>query len=279
VKQRVVDGEFGAVKRLSLRAFWPRTRQYYERAAWAGRLLLNGKMVLDSCIGNATAHYVQNMLFWAGPTLDLPAEVSTVEAQLYRAHAIESFDTVFLRAAVGGARVPLSLVVSHACDGEGDDEEIVECESATIRVPRRSACDIAWQDGRSEKIELPTTGPSRMRDNYESLFSVLEGRASRPFTTLTDCRPFVALHSLAFVSSGGITTVEPPQSREYRTDTAAGVAIEGLREVGAEFLETGQFPDTARVPWAGSPPDPVTPDALAEFDEAWLGKLTVGATS
>jgi predicted dehydrogenase len=59
LKRRLLAGEFGALRRASFVGLWPRASDYYARAAWAGRLLGNdGRLVLDSCIGNALAHHV-----------------------------------------------------------------------------------------------------------------------------------------------------------------------------------------------------------------------------
>src|SRR5207237_9307357 len=64
LKERLLAGEFGAVRGATLSALWPRPASYFARNNWGGRLLVDGHVVLDSCFGNAMAHFVHNLLFW-----------------------------------------------------------------------------------------------------------------------------------------------------------------------------------------------------------------------
>ncbi|MEO5960438.1 MAG: Gfo/Idh/MocA family oxidoreductase, partial [Opitutaceae bacterium] len=64
LKERLLAGEFGAIRGATLSAMWPRPASYFVRNDWAGRLLIDGRVVLDSCFGNAMAHFVHNLLFW-----------------------------------------------------------------------------------------------------------------------------------------------------------------------------------------------------------------------
>ena len=51
---------------------------------------MEGELVLDVCMGNAVAHWVHNMLQWCGEGEVLSwADIDSVQAELYRAHAIE----------------------------------------------------------------------------------------------------------------------------------------------------------------------------------------------
>ena len=98
LKRRLMIGEFGALRRVSFLGHWPRRAEYFQRAAWAGRIRLDGRLVLDSCIGNALAHYIHNLLFWAGTREIFDwATVSCMKAELSRAHDIENYDTIFAR--------------------------------------------------------------------------------------------------------------------------------------------------------------------------------------
>ena len=63
LKERILSGEFGAVRGGTLSALWPRPAGYFGRTSWSGRLMIDGRIVLDSCFGNAMAHFVHNMLF------------------------------------------------------------------------------------------------------------------------------------------------------------------------------------------------------------------------
>jgi predicted dehydrogenase len=113
IKGRVLAGELGRLQRITVRAQWPRPESYYARNAWAGRLRADGAWVLDSPVNNAFAHFLMLALFWAGTEPTTAADVVQLEAELYRAHAIESFDTVSLRAHTASG-VEILFYGSHA---------------------------------------------------------------------------------------------------------------------------------------------------------------------
>src|SRR5690606_16855120 len=95
LKERLRSGELGRLMRAALLGSWQRPSSYYERAPWAGRLAMQGGLVLDSCFGNAMAHHVHNLLFFAGEAGGFSwADIASARAELYRANAIESADTV-----------------------------------------------------------------------------------------------------------------------------------------------------------------------------------------
>jgi predicted dehydrogenase len=69
LKARLLAGEFGALRAAAFLGLWPRPAAYFKRNDWAGKIFRAGAPVplLDSCVGNAMGHYVQNLLYWAGP--------------------------------------------------------------------------------------------------------------------------------------------------------------------------------------------------------------------
>jgi predicted dehydrogenase len=97
MKRRLLAGEIGRVRRVVVRAHWPRPAAYFTRNGWAGRLRAEGAWVLDSLVNNACAHFLMLALFWAGDTPETAAEPVSVEGTLLRAHPIETFDTASFR--------------------------------------------------------------------------------------------------------------------------------------------------------------------------------------
>ena len=152
LKTRLLAGEFGAVRGATLSALWPRPASYFARNNWAGRLLMDGRVVLDSCLGNAMAHFVHNLLFWSGgPELFSWAQPAAVRAELYRAHAIEGADTFFVEADTT-AGVTMRFALSHACAGTGSHLEMILCDKAVIRYAVGRQLEVRWTDGRVERI-------------------------------------------------------------------------------------------------------------------------------
>ena len=154
LKERLLAGEFGAIRVATLAAMWPRPASYFTRNSWAGRLLMDDRVVLDSCFGNAMAHFVHNLLFWTGgPELYSWAKIAAVRGELYRAHAIEGADTFFVEAdAAAGATMRFAL--SHACAGASTHGETVICERATLHYSVGGHVEIRWADGGHLLVDL-----------------------------------------------------------------------------------------------------------------------------
>lgn len=99
LKADIMSGALGKPVRLKTLLSWPRPHSYYRRNDWAGRRKTpGGDWILDSPAHNATAHYLHNMFYVLGPTRETSAMPVDVQAELYRANAIDNFDTCALRA-------------------------------------------------------------------------------------------------------------------------------------------------------------------------------------
>lgn len=266
VKERLLAGEFGAIRGATLGALWPRPASYFARNSWAGRLLApDGRVVLDSCLGNAMAHFVHNLLFWTGgPELFSWAGLEAVRAELYRAHAIEGADTFFVEADTANG-VTLRFAVSHACAGVSTQSETVLCDKAALHYTVGQQLEIRWNDGRTEKVLLEPFDP--LAENHLEYFRYLRGESPRPVTTLADSRPFVALNALAHVSSGHITQVPPNlvgvvRDEKEQTDY---LQITGMNRAQEEFLTRGTWPGASG--WGREPPDVAAPGDLSRFHD------------
>ncbi|HEV2295864.1 MAG TPA: Gfo/Idh/MocA family oxidoreductase [Tepidisphaeraceae bacterium] len=132
LKRDVIAGEFGAPVRLKTIACFPRSMQYFQRNDWAGKVrTADGTPVFDSPVNNATAHYLHNMLYLLGPTRQTSAAPTSVQAELYRANAIENYDTAAVRVVVeGGAE--LLFYTSHAVPIAMGPVLCYEFERATV---------------------------------------------------------------------------------------------------------------------------------------------------
>jgi predicted dehydrogenase len=263
LKERLLSGEFGAIRGGTLSALWPRPASYFARNAWSGRLILDGRIVLDSCFGNAMSHFVHNMLFWTGaPGLYSWAEVAAVRAELYRAHAIEGADTFFVEADLATG-CTLRFALSHACAGASSSSETVICDKAILRYAVGGQIEVTWKDGRTERISsVPFDG---LEENHLEYCRYLRGEAERPATTLGDSRPFVVLNDLAHVSSGRIHPVpahlvsrerDAKEQKDY-------VSVAGLGKVVENFLCRGIWPGYAG--WRRDNGEVVTPGDLGRF--------------
>jgi predicted dehydrogenase len=240
LKERLLAGEFGTLSGTALSALWPRPASYFQRNNWAGRLIIDGRPVLDSCFGNAMAHFVHNMLFWAGETeLYSWARLTAVSAELYRAHQIEGADTFFVEADTA-ASVNMRFALSHACAGPAVHNETIICDKAILHYAVGKQIEIRWRDGRVERSTPDAFDP--LEENHLDYYRYLRGESSRPATTLTDSRPFVALNDLAHISSGRISPIpaafvtgqrDEKEQKDYLNVAGMNTAVENFLTQGA----------------------------------------------
>ena len=263
LKQRLLAGEFGPVRGATLSAHWPRPAEYFRRNSWAGRLLMNDRVVLDSCFGNANAHFVHNLLFWVGgPALYSWAQPVAVRAELYRAHAIEGADTFFVEADTT-CGVTLRFALTHACTGPTTHAETIICDQATLRYVVGQHAEIRWTDGRVERVSLEDF--DGLAENHLDYYRYLRGETERPATLLTDTRPFVALNDLAHVSSRRIAPFPAALVSHVRDEKEQKdyINVAGMPAAQENFLLRGTWPGTTG--WGREPGEVATPADLARF--------------
>jgi predicted dehydrogenase len=264
LKARMLAGEFGPVREARLLAQWPRPVSYFSRNNWAGRLLgSDDRVILDSCFGNAMAHFVHNLFFWAGTgelmTWDEP---ETVRAELYRAHAIEGADTFFVESHTAGG-VVLRFALTHVSAGKHINTETVVCENASIHYSVGDHAEIRWNDGRVESVTLDSF--DALSANHLDYYRYLRGETARPATTLSDARPFVMINNLAYISSGIIAPLptEGIQSILNAENGGRYLTMEGLPTALTNFLSFGSWPG-----WrTGGSAATVTREDIVRFNE------------
>jgi len=242
-------GVLGGLLQAPCSARWPRDAAYYGRNAWAGRLAVDGREIFDSPAQNALAHYLQDMLFVAGPDARSCASPVRLYGENYRAKNIESADTQFLRIRTREGP-PITFMATHACDVAQDP--IIEYVYERGTISWRSRADTARievrdaADGRM--IETLDNGP----DDEHALPYLAVIRAIReggtPITTIDNC----VQHSLCvdrLFRGCGVTPIAP---RFTSTDHAAtaDTSITGIaRLMDTMFVEGRSFFE-AGAPWA-----------------------------
>ena len=263
LKERLLAGEFGAIRGATLSALWPRPASYFARNEWAGRLMIDERIVLDSCFGNAMAHFVHNLLFWtAGPELFSWAQIAAVRAELYRAHAIEGADTFFVETDTSTG-ITMRFALSHACAGSSTHCEMVLCDHAVIRYSVGGNIEIRWNNGRVERTTLDSFDP--LQENHLNYLRFLRGESPRPATTLADSRPFVTLNDLAYVSSGHISAIPASQVSGVRDEKEQKdyLHVASMMTAHENFLVRGVWPSASG--WGRNAGEVVTTAELPRF--------------
>lgn len=125
LKRQLLAGVIGTVRSVRFLGLWPRSRSYFSRNDWAGRLVVDGVPVYDSPLNNAFAHFVNLSLFFAAAGEEDAAEVRVESTELLRAHDIENFDTAVVRLRTSDD-VAVWLGATHACGRNREPEIVIE---------------------------------------------------------------------------------------------------------------------------------------------------------
>ena len=122
----VRNGELGEVAGIGVRGAWSRDDAYYARAPWAGRRTLDGEPVVDGALTNPYAHAIATAL-----AVDGSDDVSSIELELLRAHAIEADDTSCLRLRTGNGT---TVVVAVTLCAEVEEEPVLVVHGSLHRA-------------------------------------------------------------------------------------------------------------------------------------------------
>jgi predicted dehydrogenase len=250
IKQRVLAGEIGRLRTVTVRGQWPRSSLYFARNGWAGRLRADNGWVLDSPVNNAFAHFLMLALFWAGETAGEAAVIAEVEAELYRAGQIESFDTASLRLRTA-AGVEILLFVSHAGQKERAPEVKLAGDAGTITWTYEQAYAVERPGGARETGAVPGQLDIRLRV-LDAVLDRLEtgaGFVVTPALVREHTRLINALHEYFPIRN------VPPAYLDIK-ESGQGVyrRIRGLDELIEEAAPGGRLFSEAGAAWASASP-------------------------
>ncbi|MCU0792657.1 MAG: Gfo/Idh/MocA family oxidoreductase [Opitutaceae bacterium] len=156
LKAQLQAGVIGRLQEVRMVGLWPRSRAYFARTSWAGRLAADGAAVLDSPLNNAFAHFINLSLYFAGPTLGASASVTLESAELLRAHRIEMFDTAVVRG-VSPEGVRFWFGVSHTIADNRQPEIYLHGSTGRAEWWHEQRCVVLDTDGRRQVFPLPDT--------------------------------------------------------------------------------------------------------------------------
>jgi len=260
LKADIRSGLFGAARRLKCLYLWPRDEGYYARNDWAGkRRDAEGAWVLDSPVQNAMAHDLHNMFYVLGPETAASARPAEVEAELYRANAIENFDTAAARIRTEDG-VELLFLVSHASDEDRGPVVRYEFERAVVRCDSRtSGLWAEFPDGSRKDYGVPDAEP--MNKLWRSIAGCRE-EGARPLCGLeaaasqTLCMNGIqdSMPEVRDFPRGSVRVVEGPGARRLDVETPGSrrLVVEGLDEAFAACYEAGRLPSELGLPWSAA---------------------------
>jgi len=250
LKQDILSGRFGRPRRMRGLVCWPRSKAYYRRP-WAGRLRDDdGRWILDSPINNAAAHYLHHLLYVLGKTVATSAVPGQVQAELYRANSIESFDCGALRCITTDG-VEIVFYAAHAVDESLGPIGCLEFEQATITYPGDDPrCFMArLRDGTSVDYALPGWLP---REKLDAAIAAV--RDDRPMVCgLAAAAPHTMCVNSMHDSCPEIVSL-PRQAISTQTlGDDEIIVVPGLTQALSACYDRGLLPsETGTMPWARS---------------------------
>jgi predicted dehydrogenase len=244
LKQQLVAGAIGPIRSVRFLGQWPRSRAYFNRNNWAGRVAVDGVPVLDSPLRNAFAHFVNLSLYFASPKADDSATAQIESVELFRAHEIENFDTavVRLRTEDGAA---LWFGATHAC-----------CENREPEITVTGAAGSAvWRH--ENDVRIVTPGRETREHKVADQFAARQAMMAAVLRRLTDpgaaiCGPSVAARHTAIVEqiarAGEVQTV-PQNLISWNSENGTAAAVPVIR--GLEAALTRAYANGSTLASAG----------------------------
>jgi len=244
LKQDIISGKLGNPIRLKSMTLWPRDKEYYRRP-WAAKIkTVTGQWILDSVANNATAHFLHNMLYILGDSIDKSAVPAEVTAELYKANDIENFDTVFSRIfTVNGTE--LLFIATHASKENKGPIFYYEFENGTLQYNSN--------DKKGIRVEFKNGETKNYGDPYEFsekkiwiTMDAIRNNATVP------CGPEAAISQVICVNGMQESMPEIIDfPKEFIKNHGNGVFVKGLDEVAKKCFENWKLPSEMDISWSG----------------------------
>ena len=243
LKRDIDAGLLGKPLSLKSIVLWPRDFRYYHRGqGWAGRRFApSGEPIFDSVASNATAHYLENMLWLCGRGFD-GEDFDTMSPRVWRANDIETFDTICLAGRLkNGAEI--RFAASHAVQpGEWQDPAFVyEFEKAVVSyggIGRKSGSLTArFSDGTVRDYGDSVTGGCE--NKLKTAVAMARGEnVSIPCPAEAAMRHTTAMSMIFRICPDAEVF---PESDICRTDER--VWVPGLADKLIDYYNSGTLPD------------------------------------
>lgn len=221
IKRDILDGVFGKPVLLKTFISWPRDFGYYANP-WSGKISKDGKLVLDSVVSNACAHFIHNMLFLLGESFSDSRYPDAVEAECLRANDIESYDTCVLRMTMKNGAT-LYFGATHAAEESAGPEFIYVFDKATLTFDISDGKGVIarFADGTEKNYGIPEDGMKKTRDCIRAVKSGV--------TPVCTAKTALAHTRLAESVYENVPVYEFPAEIKVKTDTR--VYVKGLYEI------------------------------------------------
>jgi len=250
IKRMVCAGELGEIIAVVAEGKWRRSRSYYRRTPWAGKLLYEGSYVLDGPINNPLAHILNNELFVASPNEGELARPLRVWAEMYRGHPyIDGENTSCIKAKLDtGAEL---YFFGTLCSPNQHKQRMrVVGTKATAHWQMGGDLVIERQDGVRECRPGKEADPGRTINCFTNLIEVLRGEVDALVNPIVQSRNYVLTINAAYESAKRVRQIPVEYLDTIGVGDDEAVIVRGIESIidqGFEQLRT--FSDIG-VAWA-----------------------------
>lgn len=253
------DGIIGKLNSVTGVGMALRTKAYYERTSWAGKLVHNGQYVLDGTMNNPFAHLLHNCLVVAGNCDSAHAEPQLVQAECYHANHIEGEDTVSVRIQTGN-QVHIHFYSTLCHPDEGIPYIQIEGSNGWMRWSYDNVLIVHHEQG-EERYAFEEE--NLIENMYLNLISTIHNH-SKLYSPLYACRSFVLATNGAFESSKQVYPIADLHLHRTAIDNSEAVIIPRIKDVLEEAAVRGKLLSELGLEWAVST-EPFSLDNYQEF--------------
>jgi predicted dehydrogenase len=204
---------------------------------------------MDSPLSNAISHYANLVLFWLGDAFTTTARPLAVEAELYRANAIENYDTCALRIRFPGDITAL-IYFTHACQRQIDPQITITGTRGTLTTGQGRT--IVLRDEAGSEIERFYFTEQRHVLMVRQFAGWVQGDpAAEVVATLEQAEP----HLIICNGASEATAIRTVPASEIEVVAGRGGTplhtIRGIEEAFTECARRGQLPsESGLVSWS-----------------------------
>ena len=252
LKEEVCDGKLGDIREITCRGYWPRDRAYYARNGWAGCSIVDGMLVLDGPIHNALAHYLNNMIFVAGPSMDRSANLRWVRAELYRSRTFISADDTSCLEAETTTGTRLYFYVTHSPRLQFDPVMEVVGTKGTATWNYKGECEIHTLDGQTLSFNNGRVDP--WLEVMRVAARVQRKELAQPYSTLANSRSFVVAINGAYDSARYIRPIPEKYVQTISTGPEERAVIQDIDALLDQACAERKLLSDLGVSWAVATP-------------------------
>jgi predicted dehydrogenase len=260
LKKDLLAGSVGAIRRVKIIGCWPRGFDYYSRTDWAGRIKSGPFWVLDSPVSNAFAHHLSLGLFFAGPKLASSAAPVRLTAELYRAKAVENYDTAVLHVETDSG-VDVHFYATHSCETNVEPEIEIEGDEGSVIWRHGEGYSIHAKAAEKRDVALCDEDTARMQ-----MFRSVLRRIKDPSVFV--CDTSIAREHTRCVQAAQVCGVIRDVPEKWLGGSAASgrrrkTWIVGIEAAMRHAWKQASFLREAKCPWAAHPASVLVTDSDA----------------